>query len=73
MRNIFLISACAALFAVASCKKEYTCVCTGIPDTDDRSVALGKSTKGTAKDACELYREEHFSSNLYKAVTCEIK
>lgn len=47
--------AIAAIASMTSCKKDYTCSCTGIPLIDTYSYTIPDAKKSDAEDACSAY------------------
>jgi hypothetical protein len=74
MKKIFTIIAVSAfvlMLGLSSCKKDYTCECTFTAPTPSLSIAIEKSSKSDAKDACSA------AETTYKAgdsgVACSLK
>ena len=71
MKKVLLFVAVVTAFSFASCRKDYTCVCTttyanGAPSTTDSTFKF-KTTKKKAKTICDVYE----SSDSYSTTTCE--
>ncbi len=67
MKKVLFVAAIAAFaFGATSCKKDYTCHCTGEVDgiEIDDSTDLGKLSKKDAEDKCVSETE---------GITCELK
>ena len=70
MRKCFLLLALITSVIAMSCKKNYTCECTGIPYVGTRTYDLGKLSKKNAQTSCDdIFK--HLTSN--QSVTCGIK
>ncbi|MCS6823535.1 MAG: hypothetical protein NZ529_04505 [Cytophagaceae bacterium] len=66
----FVFSATLVIVALSSCKKDYTCTCTGEHGEEEVRV-LENVTKAQAKSKCVNYEEEH--GNHSHEFTCKLK
>ena len=75
MKNLFILTV-FALIALTSCKKDYTCECTGYYDGEEvpgsSASATINDTKSKAEDACEEGSIPENATTLI-SVDCEIK
>jgi len=75
MKKVTLLVAGIALFAMASCKKDYTCECTsntnGV-EADAASITI-KETKKKAKVACEATSGSATVGSTTIKTTCKLK
>lgn len=55
MKKIIFVFAIAAIGSLASCKKEYTCVCTDASGVESSIDFPTKMKKSDAEDACNVY------------------
>jgi len=74
MKNLFILTV-FALIALTSCKKDYTCECTG---SIDGQVLASESTtindtKSNAADACDEGDASDSSTGYLIKTECEIK
>lgn len=69
LRKCFFLLSIILIFA--SCKKEYSCVCTN--PGGDTIVFTEKNTRGNAKKKCDDYYNEHFASVPWNETSCAIK
>ena len=76
MKNLFILTV-FALIALTSCKKDYTCECTGYVDGEEVSGSSSsvtiKDTKSKAADACDEGDESEELLGIEYSVECEIK
>jgi len=71
--NILLMGAFCT-FALASCKKDWTCVCntnTGIKNSN--TIYIEQVNKKTAKDRCKLHDKTYQSGSVTVVETCELQ
>jgi hypothetical protein len=67
MNKLFMVATLLVATTFASCKKDYTCSCTGAFPIE---IALKDAKKKDAKDACEKAQATY---SLVGATTCTLK
>ena len=76
MKNLFILTV-FALIALTSCKKDYTCECTGYVDgvevAGSSASATINDTKSKAADACDEGDDSEELLGIEYSVDCEIK
>ena len=76
MKNLFILTV-FALIALTSCKKDYTCECTGYLDgvevPGSSASTTINDTKSNAADACDEGDESTDQLGYLVEVECEIK
>ncbi|PBQ34003.1 hypothetical protein CNR22_20215 [Sphingobacteriaceae bacterium] len=77
MRKVLLVAA-VAMFAMTSCKKEYTCECTATVGQNGSTTSTTASTtikdkKDDAKTTCENGSSDASSGGYTSKVVCVIK
>ncbi len=55
MKKLLFVFAIAGIGSLASCQKEYTCVCTDANGDENRIEFPTKMKKSDAEDACDVY------------------
>ncbi len=73
----FVLSFFAFLFIVSSCKKDYSCKCTGtaLGVSADTTIYLGNMKKKEAKDKCASFQNTYGAIAMLFGVTidCEVE
>lgn len=69
MKILILLS--AVVLTLGSCKKNYTCECSGPGGTD--KVFTTKDTRKNAKKLCDDYYDSHWGNVPMSETGCEIK
>ena len=54
MKKLIPVLVFAVAMSFGSCKKDYTCKCTGVPVLGTYSFVIPDSKKSDAEDACDL-------------------
>lgn len=77
MKKLLLVAA-VAMFAMTSCKKDYTCECTSTvgqngSTTSSTSTTTLKAKKADAKKACESTSQDQSAGGYTSKVVCVIK
>lgn len=63
MKNLFVIAAVLFAFSATSCKKDYTCECTG-GILGPKNYDLGKNKKDDAETKCDVFKLAHDACSL---------
>ncbi len=68
MKKIILLSAGALLLSLTSCKKTYTCVCTGNPGTTSNNeyTFTIKDKESKAEETCKAYMPTYTECHITK-------
>lgn len=67
MKKLFILAVIAAGFTMTSCKKDYTCACTGAVTIN---IPITKSTKKDADAVCKTAQTTYSSAG---STTCTLK
>lgn len=72
MKKVLLLAAVAVSFTMVSCKKDYTCSCSGTDlPSNFQKFEYGKTKKKDAEDACST-QESQLKSVGYTDASCSI-
>ena len=67
MKKLFILAVVAIGFTMTSCKKDYTCACTGAVTID---IPIQNAKKGDAEDACKAAQTTYSAAG---STTCTLK
>ena len=67
MKKLFILAVVAIGFTMTSCKKDYTCECTGAFTIN---IPIQNAKKGDAKDACSAAQTTYSTAG---STTCTLK
>jgi hypothetical protein len=70
MKKVLVVVAVAGLFSFSSCKKDFTCTCTGGTGGNPAALTIADAKKADAETACSTYQTAQ--QLIYAGTKCSI-